>query len=218
MFEEFLSELMSGKSGIISLSVNTLLKVTFIVMRELLNRGLYIVVVDEKGYLAHFMPTDLLDKVRLVERIDEACSEVVDVLIVFLPRNPYIVKTCRARNVIVLSRSLRPLDRLGFTRFYLKKLLENGEIEVRCYDKGSKFRIKISNRKPLVYTRPTGILGKAYDVLEEALSSYGEISIKDALLILSRELDIDKKHARRVLVTLSRRGYIKITKGKLLFF
>lgn len=217
MFEEFISELMSGKSSVISPSVNTLLRVTFILIRELLNRGLDVVVVDEKNYFARFTPIDLLDKIRLVEKIDEVCSEIVDVLIVLLPRNPYIVKKCRARNVIVLSRSLKPLDKLGFTRFYLKKLQGNGEIEVRYYDKGSRFRISISSEKPLVYTKPIGVLGRVYDVLEEALSSYGEISVRDALLILSRELGISRDQARRLLIKLSRRGYIRVVKGKISF-
>lgn len=65
--------------------------------------------------------------------------------------------------------------------------------------------------------RPASAPGRLYEkalrVLREALIDYGELRVRDAVDVLSHELGVGRRDARRVLAVLVDKGYIRVESG-----
>jgi len=60
---------------------------------------------------------------------------------------------------------------------------------------------------------PAGIKGEALEILRNAVIDYGEITVKDAVIILAHELGIGKAEARKIIIDLARKRYVRIEHG-----
>lgn len=212
-----ITEILNSRSIVISKDVNALLKLGFTLARIALERSLFVTIVDERGIASRYIPIELLDKVRLNPLLSDTCRERIEsgIVIAILPRNIRILKFCGLNRLIVLSRFLRLADIPGYTKFYLSRIRGQPVFLLRSFDKGLIARVKFTSDYKISIDYPTGDLGKAYELLKNYLATYGEITIRDAVIAISKELGVDKKKARLIVVDLTKRGYIIIHKKKI---
>ncbi|MEM4718299.1 MAG: hypothetical protein QXE81_06045 [Desulfurococcaceae archaeon] len=210
-------ELLYSKSVIVSRDVNALLKLGYTLTRLALKANLKVTIVDERGVASRYIPFELLDKVRINNQLSDTCRgvEEQEVRIVILPGNTKILKHCRSGRVIVLVNSLRLVETPGYTKFYLTRIRGQPVFYLRSPDKGINTRMRFMDDYSIVVVSPTGDLGRAYELIKNYLATYGEITVKDAIVAISKELSLDKKKARSLIVDLGRRGYIRIHKKRI---
>ncbi len=73
--------------------------------------------------------------------------------------------------------------------------------------------VLLNNLEIKTVEAPPGIKGEALEILRNAIIDYGEITVKDATIILAHELGIDKGEARKILVELARKRYVRVEHG-----
>ncbi|MEM0250312.1 MAG: hypothetical protein QXG15_05950, partial [Desulfurococcaceae archaeon] len=62
---DILEQVLCEKSIIISRSLNAMLKFAFTLISIALNRGLRVLVVDERGYLERYAPLELIERITV---------------------------------------------------------------------------------------------------------------------------------------------------------
>lgn len=212
--EEIVELLLSGRNLVVSRSLNSLLKLVYSLVAEISRTSRNVVIVDERGYVARYLPQDFPGDVVLTLSLEDACREEHNTVLVVAPRNLSALVKCKSRNLVVFSRASRDQGLKGFTRFYLRKVPGVNEYLLECFDRGVTTRVGLEPGGLTVIESPPGIQGLAYEALKNALSAFGELTVKDAVLVLSKELGLDKKKARAVLVALAKRSYIRVYKGR----
>lgn len=117
-------------------------------------------------------------------------------------------------NVIVFTT---PISRLRFPRIFERAIISKAENDYIYFNKRKllKIRFRILDDDLVIIDKPYGTVGKAYELLKDSMMTYGDLSLRDAMFILTNELKIDKTDARRILDQLVRRKYVKIVKGKI---
>jgi len=213
--EDLLDIIPRGKAAIVSRSVNSTIKLASIIANEVTKRGKRVVVVDELGYFSRYAPIGVFNEVKVVSSLREACEESGEYLVIALAvKRLSELRLCETLSVVVFTKS--PAAKLPgtYVKCYLKRVPETSEHEFVCRDLGLTARVVLEPGEFRVVEGPPGIYGRAYGVLKNLLSSYGELTVKDAVRALSLELGIDKKRAKSIVVVLARRGYIKVLRGK----
>lgn len=204
--------LFNGKLLIISRNTNALVKLASLAIERAVKRGIRPAVVDETGYLVRYIPFELLDKISLFNEATEACSS--NYAVIFQPRYMKKLETCMSPTVLVFSKPTQyHLD--GYLNVYVSKPSSGNQFIARLPFEGIVMRFTISDGEIVPLTSPPGIYGKAYDVLQRAMSDYGELNVKDAVRAIVVELGVDKTGARRILLWLARNAYIRVVKGRL---
>lgn len=214
--EEILDELSSGRNAIFSSNLNVLLRLCFALTRRLINNNNSVVIVDERRVTSRYIPLDLADKVLMTSSLVEACSAGSgSTIIVVLPKNIKEIVSCKAKNIVLLTRSSRLVDRLGFARFYLKQTPVMGEYVLRSSDKNIYVRIRFTGEYPSVVIGPAGLTGRIYMIIQDLLVTYGEITVKDVVNAVSIELGLNRKQVREQVLRLAKMGYIRIRRKKI---
>lgn len=214
-FMNVLEQILSEKSVIISHSLNALLKFAFTLISAALDRDLNILVVDERRYFERYVPLELIERIVVTNSLENACCDTSALVIAFTPKNLHGLLRCKAMNVVVFTRyfgARRPGD---YVKYYLKRIPGTGEYALTCYEKNISARIALGLGDVRVVESLPGIYGKAYETLKSALLTYGEMKVRDAILVVSKELGVDKKRARLIVITLARRSYLKVVKGRI---
>ncbi len=198
---------------IIFKSVNTLIKLASIVISKLLNKESRVCTVLCRPELARYLPPELLDKVEVVD-VDTACRDCTYIILLGAEYFNRILRTCSSKYIYVFTCRSRIRAPREFTRIYVKSIT-GGEYVLIAPTRGVYTRFSISNNDIVVFRDPSGIYGKALETLKNAMSSYGELTVKDAVRILIHELRVERTYARKVIEWLARHGYIKVVKGRL---
>ncbi|MEM0246774.1 MAG: hypothetical protein QXH02_06085 [Desulfurococcaceae archaeon] len=211
---DILEQVLCEKSIIISRSLNAMLKFAFTLISIALNRGLRVLVVDERGYLERYAPLELIERITVTSDLENACIDASALVVAYMPRSLRGLTHCKAMNVVVFTRYFG-VRRLGdYVKYHLNRIPGTSEYALTCYERSISARIVLELGRIRVVGSPPGIYGKAYDALKNALVTYGEMRVKDAVLVVSKELGVDKNRARMILIALARRGYLKVVKGK----
>jgi len=134
-------------------------------------------------------------------------------LLVFYPRRIRKLLQCRASSLIILHR-YTGIQIPGFAKYVVKRVPGTSEYILKSLDTNYTVRFEFTSNGIKEVNQPAGLKGEAYRILKNALSTYGEITIKDAVLILSKELGVDRKTARSILLELARSRYIGVYKGR----
>lgn len=213
--EEVLEELVRGRNVIFSHSANTLIKIASLVSKFLLDKGVNIVIMDEKGHASRYIPIELLDKVTITNDMEEACGIKTGLLIVLANKSFYKLRNCASENILILTKPTNVFKSMEYTKYYITPIPGSKEYVLKSHDRALYTRLKLDSGYIGILEAPPGIYGKAYEVLINSLSMYGEITMKDATTVISKELGLDKKHARNILIKLARRRYIRVVKGKI---
>ena len=167
----------------------------------------------------------LLEKTQLINQIKD--NIVITDTIVNIPRDKHVVflEPNRLpwriinRNILVTLTPGTYKFKLPdyYDRIYLNKLSEN-LYELYIKDSMERLRFRIMGEEIVFEEKPSGILGKAYELLREALMEYGEIRVRDAINILVHELSVSKEKAREILSKLVVEKYARIEKGRVIVY
>jgi hypothetical protein len=210
---DLLDELVHGQVVFASRNVNALIKLGILVIKNLLRRSLQVVVLDEKGLLSRFAPIELFDKVVFVKSLNEMCAQSV-ALVVIAPSSLKRSYKCYSRVTVLLlknpTRSLR-----GFKQYYLQRVPGTSDYILKPIGGVGAFRVRFTESGIEEVPGPEGVLGRAYIIIKESLFTYGEMTVKDAIRIISKELGLDKAEARKVLLNLARKRYIVVVSGRI---
>lgn len=212
---DVLEQVLREKSAILSYSLNAMLKFAFTLVSTALERNLSVSVVDERGYFERYAPLELVERIVITNNLENACDNTNTLVIVFAPKRLCGLLRCRAMNVVIFTRYFGVRGLGDYIKYYLKRVPGTDEYMLICYEKNIHVRISLELSGVKVVGPLPGIYGKTYEVLKNALLTYGEMRVKDAILVVSKELGVDKKHARLIVVALARRGYLKVVKGKM---
>ncbi len=210
---DLLETILKPKTLIGSRDINTLIKICLVITYKVVNTQKQVVLVDEKNIVSRYIPIELLDKITLLANPDEACSQKPDYLLVFYPRRIRKLLQCRASSLIILHR-YTGIQIPGFAKYVVKRVPGTSEYILKSLDTNYTVRFEFTSNGIKEVNQPAGLKGEAYRILKNALSTYGEITIKDAVLILSKELGVDRKTARSILLELARSRYIGVYKGR----
>ncbi|RLG59387.1 hypothetical protein DRN86_04335 [Candidatus Geothermarchaeota archaeon] len=129
------------------------------------------------------------------------------------PRIPKSV----SRNVIVTTTpgEIRVGKIFGWKKAFLKRI------------EGYDFILSIGSMKFGLVIKPgyiglkkgvSGIYKKALTLLRKGVVEYGFLSTRDAVDIISYNLNVKRDEARKILSYLARKGYVKVVKGEVLVY
>jgi hypothetical protein len=210
---DLLDELVRGQVAFASRNINALIKLGILVIKNLLKRNLRVVVLDEKSLLSRFAPVEFFDKVAFVKSLDEISAQS-EALVVVAPGSLKRYYKCDSKVTVLLlkspARSLR-----GFKQYYLQRIPGTSDYILKPIGEVGAFRVRLTESGVEEVPGPEGVLGRAYTIIKESLFTYGEITVKDAVRIISKELGLDKAEARKVLLNLARKRYIAVVSGRI---
>lgn len=214
--EDILMSIATGRSIVVSRNVNVAVKLAVILARKAVEQGKSVIVIDEHGYFGRYAPLDLLERIRVTRDLEEACTANAGSLIIALmTKKLYGLKRCKATSLVIFTRCTTPFVRDNYAKYYLKRVPGSNEYLLACYDRGLTTRLSLEIDSVRVIESPPGIWGKVYDILKNTLSSYGELTMKDAVRAVSLELGVDKRRARSIVLMLARKGYIRVIRGRI---
>ncbi|QOR94388.1 hypothetical protein IMZ38_07265 [Thermosphaera chiliense] len=164
--------------------------------------------VDEKNIILPYIPLEDVESGKVLTGPVQGAGRII---IVEPDRIPFLGGL--VENVIVFTT---PGSGLRVPRVFEKAYISKAGDEYVYLNKKSflKIRFKILGDRLVVIEKPFGILGEGLEALKNAMLTYGELSVKDAVFILTKQLGVGKNEARRILSQLVLRKYVKIVKGK----
>lgn len=200
-----LEELLEGKWIIECHEAWLKAAITVHLARHLAKKNETLPVIDCPGILYRI-------EANLPENIVLLTQPIQDIhrLVIIEPRTIKTYHILPENTVILTSpRTIRRLPRYWF-RAKTKRVAGNeyiiqGDINERI--------MLLDNLEIKTVEAPPGIKGEALEILRNAIIDYGELTIKDATMILAHELGIDKGEARKILVELARKRYIRVEHG-----
>ncbi len=171
-----------------------------------------VLVIDNKGILEEVMskvpirgnPENmiLLDKPYNID----TTNIYIGIILVEPEKYPYWIKH---GNILVTTT---PGNNPGVPRYFKKAVITKYGDEYVLRTSINQYRFKL-NGINIIEETLKGILGEAYNTLREAVMEYGELTVKDAVFLLVKELGIDKEKARKILSKLGEKKYIRARKG-----
>jgi hypothetical protein len=212
MSSEFLWQLLGNRSIIVSTSINTLIKLANAIILKLIHSGERVCVVTETTQLARYLTIEVLNKVEFTDP-ETACKECTYTIFLEIIQ-PRLLRTCKSENTYVFTTKLKTPRTPGYTRIYVKNIT-NGEYSLIEPKTGIYVRFTFKEGNIVFQEQLSGFYKKALDVLMNSMSTYGEISVKDAIRIIVHELGVERGYARRILEWLARHRYIRVIKGKI---
>ncbi len=212
MEQELYQKLVNGKKAIISHYLNPKMILIVKLANKLRRKNEKIIIVDPRNIIQTRYAHLLLDDIILTNKPPRETK--VNTLFIIEPEylNPYKIM---AENIIL---TLTPGNyRFKVPREYEKIILVKTQDTYMLYfkDTNEKYRFKIVNNQIKTIIKPPGIIGEAYDLLKKSMIEYGEITVKDATIILVKELGISKEEARKILSKLILEKYIRVIHGKI---
>jgi hypothetical protein len=189
------SNILSGKKIILSHYLNAKIR---IVLEAIMSTGRETVIYDPRNILLRHYTEKIPDNIPVINK----CVEI--------PENYHLValeiqiplkKLFNRRNNTLIT--LTPGNYYFKTpREYVKIIISKvGENEylLKFIDTGEKYRLRIDSEGVSIVEKPEGLIGEAYILLKNSMIEYGELTVKDAILIFRKELGIDRVEARKIL-------------------
>jgi len=212
MYRNLLEYLVKNRKLLISHYVNIKLRIVIDIVNSIENRY---VIVDSRNLL---VKTNLLEDLRkdTVLVTDKIPVETGFTVIVLEPtslKNVYIHE-----NILVTTSPLyKRIQYLKlFKPVYVTRIYGN-LYEVFIKENMEKYRLRLVKDKLVYEDKPPGLTGRAYDIVRNAILEYGELTVKDVVNMLIRELGVSKIEARRILYRLVAERYLKIVKNHVMF-
>lgn len=200
-----LEELLSDKWIIECHEAWVKIAVTIHLAKLLAGENQVLTVIDNPGILhraAQYLPENIVVTTHPVQGSKHAV--IIDPRTIphayILPANTVVLATPGT-----IRRKPRDWLRARIKRVADNEYIVEGDINERIH-LGRNLEIK-----PV--ESPPGIKGEALEILRNAVIDYGEITVKDAVIILAHELGIDKAEARKIVLDLARKRYVRIEHG-----
>lgn len=211
--------MITGRRVLVSHYANAKLAVVKAVLDSCLHWGLRTLVVDENLYMVKYGLVSLSSGNLLYAQREEELKPNVDVDLAMFVEPSYAPRNPIFKNVLV---TVTPSYGLRIPRFYARSVLKRvvGNVYLlELTDLLEKFRLHISGVKLAVLEdKPRGFLGVVLDVLRRSVYEFGELSVKDAVNIISRELGLDTSIARRYVYQLAEGRFIEVKKGRVIVY
>jgi len=210
LYKYIIKELIRGYKILLSHYINPKLVIITNIARY---KRDYLLIIDEKQLLSKTRLIDYIpDKILLANKTIEG----VDVdSIIYIEPTSFPWRENRANVLVTLTPgnyNYKPPR--YYEKIYLTRINEN-LYELRFKKTMEKYRFRIKGLKLLFIERPSGLTGKAYDIITHAMIEYGELTIKDTIRLLVSELGIDKEEAKRILSKLLTEKYIRVEKKRI---
>ncbi|MEM4723172.1 MAG: hypothetical protein QXJ42_05220 [Desulfurococcaceae archaeon] len=209
MEKNIVNSIFRNKKVIISHYLNPKLKLIVYVLNNIDGK---IIVFDENNYL---------NKTGLIENIHRdviisnniQINPPVDYGLIYIEPS-FIPRRLRNRNVLVTITPIGFKTRIPrfYSRIYLNKVSEN-IYQINLLETNEKYRFRIIDNSIEFIDKPEGVYGKVYSIIRNNILEYGELSIKDAVNIVSKELGVSKEYARKLISKLVVEKYIRVEKG-----
>ncbi|MEM2024977.1 MAG: hypothetical protein QXW94_01645 [Desulfurococcaceae archaeon] len=212
--EELFELLIYGRNMLISHYASSLIKLSILVIKEALIKDMSVGLFDERGTIVKYIPQELLQRATVYSNTSELPIGKDFLAILYLPGDGRALKGCKSENVLALVKPGQVAKLVNYTKHYLSRLTRN-LYQLKCLNKGISVVFTFSTDDIEIIEKPPGIYGKAYEVLKTTMATYGTLTIKDAVLVLSKELGLEKRNARTILIHLARRQYIRVIKGRI---
>lgn len=206
---EFLSELSRGRHAVFSPRANVLVGIARELARRESARGRRVVLCGSGELLGWVFPGGPPSGVELAGDCSGASVASGDLAIVLDAHPP----SPPPENVVVLlTRRLR----LGrHYKAHAVRWIHGDEYVFETRSEGYSERFAFTGASIEPGPRLGALEARALELLKKSMLEYGELTTKDALFLISRELGVEKEEARRVLSRLVARRYIAIRRGKL---
>lgn len=173
-----------------------------------------VLIIDQGNLLTPERLAQLLirgDQEKIMITDKNIAPQGINNLIILEP--PVFPWKLHTRNILVTTT---PGSGLKIPKYYRKAYLKKIHEDLYQLTMGNEsFRIVIRNGRIQEKVAPPGRLGEAYEILKEAMLEYGELTAKDATIILEKEMDITRDEARKILSDLLLKKYIRIVHGKI---
>jgi len=209
-----LRALFEGKKVLVSHYLNLKLRLIAMGINAINKR---VLVVDENNYLVRTGVASLVgENATIIHKPLKSLPPGISSLVFIEPSKP--PRKTYVRNVLL---TVTPSNKLRVPRYYSRvylKELSNNLYELHFTDTMEKYRLRLRGLEFIVEERPFGVYGRAYEVLRRAIVEYGELRIRDAVLVLTSELGLDKSRARIILSKLLSEKYFKVDKGRITIY
>ncbi|MEM4880132.1 MAG: hypothetical protein QXU22_04670 [Desulfurococcaceae archaeon] len=209
-------DILTGGRVIVSCkNMNLKIKLASILIDHLLTRGYEVFIIDKHLVLTRYLPEHIAHRVKILENpVENMRGRNAYVLVFESPRS--VIEIQGFERIIVFTSTLRNMPRSlkGFNTVVIKTI-SNNTYSFHDVEEGIKVRFSIMGDEIRVIEKPGGAFGKALEILENAMVVYGELTTKDAIRLISRELGVSKELARRILGKLIEDKYIRILKGRI---
>jgi len=212
MSSEILWQVLGNRSIIVSTSINTLIRLANVVISKLIHSGEQVCIVAETTQLARYLSPEVLNKVEFSDP-ETACRECAHIVFLEVIQSK-LLRTCKSENIYVFTAKSRTPRTPGYTRVYVKSIT-SGEYSLIEPKTGIYVRFTFREGDLVFQEQLSGLYKIALEALMNSMSTYGEISIKDATRIIVHDLGVEKGYARRILEWLARHRYIRVVKGKI---
>jgi len=212
LLEEVLEKLLRGRRALIS----HYLVAKLVLVVEAVNRVEGVVVVDPNGFLEK---TGVINRVKDAVLITNTATGIPRDKTLVLIEPSFPLTGLHNKNILATLTPGNYKLRLPsyYERVYVNKLGEN-IYELFFKETSERFRFRITGGAVVFEDKPSGIAGRAYEVLRNALVEYGEIRARDAVNIISHELGVDKNTARSLLYKLVSEKYARVVKGRVIVY
>lgn len=214
MLNYLLDQLLRGRRALISPFINAKLSLVKNLVERAVAAGRSVLIVDPQGLLARLQLVDLSRKgVFYAESLDFVKNTYP--FSNFFILEPHYLPKLHGINDVLVTTHVRSMAKLhGFyTRVYLKRLFGSTYL-IELADTMERFRLRITGGVvEAVENKPSGFVGRVYEVLKNSLMEYGELKVKDAVNVLKHELGLTKQQALMYLRKLASERFIEVKKG-----
>ncbi|ABN70252.1 hypothetical protein Smar_1157 [Staphylothermus marinus F1] len=209
MITEIYEKLLTNKKALISHYMNAKIILVLNAVKHV-SRNKKILLIDPGNILREEYLVDIPENIIITYKFLEPPHDTV--VIVFEPEIlPYRSKIENVLITLTPGNYSFKIPR-EYTKIFLKQIQHN-IYELLFTGSNERYRVRIEGNKVFLVEKPSGILGKAYEILRESMIEYGELTVKDATIILTKELGVNKVEARKILSELVMRKYIRIIHG-----
>ncbi|ADI32407.1 hypothetical protein [Staphylothermus hellenicus] len=209
MIAEIYEKLLTNKKALISHYMNAKIILVLNAVKHV-SRNKKILLVDPGDILGEKYLVDIPENIIITYKFLEPPRDMV--VVVFEPEIlPYKLNIENILITLTPGNYSFKIPR-SYTKIFLKQI-QHSIYELLFTDNNERYRVRIGENKVFLVEKPPGILGRAYEILRESMIEYGELTVKDAAIILSKELGVNKVEARKILSELVLRKYIRVVHG-----
>ncbi len=214
LYSYVLEYLSTGRKALISHYLNPKL---ILVLHVIKSSDGPVLVIDENKYLVN---TGLIEYVQdnALVSIDKGTRIPRNHRLVLIEPKKFPWRIFNKNILITLTpRNYRFKIPSFYGRIYLNRIGDHG-YELFIKDTMEKYRFNLNGLEIVFEDKPHGVLGRAYEVLKKAFIEYGELYVRDAVSIISRELGVSRDNARELLSKLVINKYVRIEKKHVIVY
>lgn len=205
----FLENIFNNRKVLISHYLIPKLKLVAYLLNNILSET---IIFDENNYL---IKTGIIDNIseNIIVTSNKLTNPPVEYRLVYIEPSTFPYKA-RNRSILVTLTpgSYRFRIPRYYGRIYLVRASDNTYI-IRVMETMEKYRFRIDNNDIVFINKPEGIYSTVYEIIRNAIIEYGELTTRDAVNLITKELSVSRENARKLIAKLVVDRYIRVEKG-----